>query len=114
MDAELRPKTVSELKIGKFIDSYERQKLLGVVEVNVHEIVHMIEQNDEDFKVLLAILSLDRVLDRLELSLLEDRSDRQRSISRSAGRGRKGGTRAKAPARRKSYNQFDGYTSPMI
>ncbi len=29
MDAELRPKTVSELKIGKFIDSYERQKLLG-------------------------------------------------------------------------------------
>jgi hypothetical protein len=84
------------------------------VEVNVHEIVHMIEQNDEDFKVLLAILSLDRVLDRLELSLLEDRSDRQRSISRSAGRGGKGGTRAKAPARRKSYNQFDGYTSPMI
>lgn len=106
MDAELKPKTVSERKIGKFLGSYERQKLLGAVEVNVHEIAYMIEQNEEDLNILMAILSIDQVLDRLELSLLEDRSDRQRSISRSAGRGRKGGTREKASASRKSYNQF--------
>ncbi|HEC61510.1 MAG TPA: hypothetical protein ENI27_04580 [bacterium] len=114
MDAELKPKTVSGLKIGKFVDSYERQKLLGTAEVNVHKIIHMIEQNDEDLNILKAILSLDKVLARLELSLLEDWSDRQMSSGRSAGRGKKDRTRAKAPARRKSYNNFDGYTSPVI
>jgi len=31
MDAELRPKTVSELEIGKLMGSYERQTLLGPV-----------------------------------------------------------------------------------
>jgi hypothetical protein len=92
MDAEPRPKVLSELKIGKIIGSDERQKLLGVVVVNVQEIAYMIEQNEDDLQILTAILSLDKVLDRLELSLIEDRSDRPRSINRSAGKGGKGGT----------------------
>jgi len=74
--------------------------------VNVHEIAYMIEQNEEDMNILMAILSLYKVLDRLEMNLVENLSNRQRRISRSAGRGRKGGTREKAPTRRKSYNQF--------
>jgi hypothetical protein len=106
MDTEMRPIILSEQNTGKVIGNQEQQRLLGVVEVNIHEIVNMIEQNDEDVKILTAILSLDTILDRIEASLAKDRNLRRRSCGRSAGRGRKGGTRMKGLVNKKPYDRF--------
>jgi hypothetical protein len=97
MDSELRPQNLSELKTGKVIGNYERQRLLGVAELNVHEIVHMIEENEADTNILAAITSLDSILHRLEVNLAEILVSRRKRIGRSAGRTGKNVGRPKDP-----------------
>jgi hypothetical protein len=106
MDTESKPTIPSGYKAENVVSNQEQQRLLRVVEVNIHEIAHMIEQNEEDVNILTAILSLDMVLDRIELSLAKDRNLRRRIYRGSAGRGRVIGTRVKGPANRTPFDRI--------
>jgi hypothetical protein len=103
MDTESKPTIPAGYNAENVVRNQEQQRLLGVVEASIHEIEHMIEQNEEDVNILTAILSLDIVLDRVELSLAKNRDLRRRIYRRSAGRGSISGTRVKGPVNRTPY-----------
>jgi hypothetical protein len=103
MDTESKPTIQAGYNAENVVRNQEQQRLLGVVEASIHEIEHMIEQNEEDVNILTAILSLDIVLDRVELSLAKNRDLRRRIYRRSAGRGSISGTRVKGPVNRTPY-----------
>lgn len=59
-------------------DKFKREELMRITNTRLGEIINMIEENEKDSDVLVAIYSVQSTLDQLETSLLESRNGRKK------------------------------------